>query len=96
MIVPCKLIHQVPIARIRWPHQAVFGQELQRPIDSGFRHAGGACVLVNLPGLEMSALMQGLQNGQALGGHTVAARPQRLGMLRNTGQSETPYCNFYQ
>jgi len=51
-------------------------------------HAGGTRALVNLSGRKMSAFVQGLQNGQTLGGHTIAARPQGLGMFGNAGQGE--------
>jgi hypothetical protein len=44
----------------------------------------------------MPTIVQGLQNGKALGGHTIAARPQGLGVFGYAGQKQAPYCKYYQ
>ncbi len=59
MVIARNFIHQVPLACVRWPHQAILGQEFKRPIHRCLREAGqiAPCLFVDLGGREMSACM---------------------------------------
>jgi len=88
VVVSDQLVGKMATANLGRIYHAVLSQKLQCSINGCLGHAGGTRALVNLSGRKMSAFVQGLQNGQTLGGHTIAARPQGLGMFGNAGQGE--------
>ncbi len=96
VIMPGQLIGQVTTSDLGGMDNAVPGQEIQRSINGGLCHTDRVDALINLSGRKVPALMQGLQNGQTLGRHAIAACPQGLSVFGYARQGETPYCNYYQ
>ena len=96
VIMSDQLVSKMTTSNLGGIYHAILCQEFQRPIDGCLGHAGCAGTLVNLSGREMPTIVQGLQNGKALGGHTIAARPQGLGVFGYAGQKQAPYCKYYQ
>jgi hypothetical protein len=85
VVASSQLIGQVTTADLGWIDNAVAGQEFQRAVDGGFGHTGLVDALVNLCRREMPTVMQGLQYGKTLRGHTVAAFTQGPGVDDKAG-----------
>jgi hypothetical protein len=96
VVVTGQFIGQVTSASLGGMDNAVPDQEFQRSVDGGLRHAARPDALIDLTRRKVSTRVQGLHYGKALGGHTIAARPQRLSVLGDAGHKNIPYCNFYK
>jgi hypothetical protein len=85
MVVPSQLIGQVTTADLGRMDDTVSGQKFQRSVDGGFGHTGLVDALVDLRRGEMPAMMQGLQDGEPLRGHSIAAFTQGLRVVGKAG-----------
>jgi hypothetical protein len=85
MVAAGQVVGQMPVAAMGGEDDAVGTQKFQRAIDSRFGHASVTDTGVNLGRGEVAIGVQGIQDGQPLRGHAVAACAQGLGMVSNAG-----------